>query len=133
MAYDRRVPHPSEHEAAGRPLPAGEAQELAETLGALASPARLRLLVALTDGELSVEQLAAHAELSQSATSHNLRLLRSLRLVRARRSGRNVFYSLHDHHLADLLAAIRHHHEHLHPPVAERLPEPAAESGAAGA
>lgn len=109
------MPHPSEHESAGRPLDADEAQDLAETLGALASPARLRLLVALSDGEHSVEQLSAAAELSQSATSHNLRILRSLRLVRARRAGRNVFYSLHDHHLVDLLAAIRHHHEHLHP------------------
>ena len=54
---------------------------------------------------------------------HHLRLLRSLRLVRARRSGRNVFYSLHDHHIADLLAAVRHHHEHVHPPPAAELPE----------
>jgi len=127
MAYDFLVAHPSEHEAAGRPLGAEEARDLAETLGALASPARLRLLVALTGGELAVEQLAAQAELSQSATSHNLRILRSLRLVRARRSGRNVFYSLHDHHLADLLAAIRHHHEHLHPPGPEPLPQLVAE------
>ena len=50
-------------------------------------------------------------------------LLRSLRLVRARRSGRNVFYSLHDHHIADLIAAVRHHHEHVHPPAAVELPE----------
>lgn len=110
------MPHPSEHEPAARPLGATEAGELAEVLGALASPARLRLLVALSSQELSVEQLAAAAELTQSATSHNLRLLRGMRLVRARRAGRNVFYSLHDHHLVDLLAAIRHHHEHLNPP-----------------
>jgi hypothetical protein len=43
--------------------------------------------------------------------------------VRARRSGRNVFYSLHDHHIGDLLAAIRHHQEHVHPPSAVELPE----------
>jgi DNA-binding transcriptional ArsR family regulator len=112
------VPHPSEHEPPERRLGAEEAGELAETMGALASPARLRLLVALSGRELSVEQLCAETEQAQSATSHNLRLLRGLRLVRARRAGRNVFYSLHDHHLADLLAAIRHHHEHLHPTAA---------------
>jgi len=38
-----------------------------------------------------------------------------LRLVRARRAGRHVHYALHDHHIGDLLAAVRHHHEHVHP------------------
>src|SRR5215207_3619390 len=117
------MPHPSEHKAVGRPLTGEEAEELAETLKALASPGRLRLLTELVGGERTVERLASAAELSVSATSHHLRLLRSLRLVRARRSGRNVFYSLHDHHIADLLAAVRHHHEHVHPPGAVELPE----------
>lgn len=105
----------SEHHDAGRPLGEQEASELAETLKALASPSRLRVLYALRSGEKTVEQLAAASGLSQSATSHNLRLLRAIRLVRARRAGRNVFYTLHDHHLPLLLAAIRHHHEHVNP------------------
>jgi DNA-binding transcriptional ArsR family regulator len=109
------MPHPAEHEAPTRALGEHEAQDLAETLKALASPARLRLLTDLLGGERTVEQLARAADLSDSATSHHLRLLRSLRLVRARRDGRNVFYVLHDHHIADLLAAVRHHHEHVHP------------------
>jgi DNA-binding transcriptional ArsR family regulator len=117
------MPHPAEHDTPTRPLGAAEAEDLTETLKALASPGRLRLLTDLLDGERTVEQLAAVADLSVSATSHHLRLLRSLRLVRARRSGRNVFYSLHDHHLADLLAAVRHHHEHVHPPTAVEVPE----------
>jgi DNA-binding transcriptional ArsR family regulator len=111
------VPHPAEHERAGRPLGADEAEDLAETLKALASPGRLRVLTELVGAERTVEQLAAAAGLSLSATSHHLRLLRSLRLVRARRDGRHVIYGLHDHHLADLLAAVRHHHEHVHPPA----------------
>jgi DNA-binding transcriptional ArsR family regulator len=115
------MPHPSEHEAAGRPLGADEAYELAEMLKALASPARLRLLSELLAGEKPVERLAAAAGLSMSATSHHLRLLRSLRLVRARRDGRQVFYGLHDEHLADLLAAVRHHREHVHPLAAVEL------------
>ena len=49
-------------------------------------------------------------------------LLRSLRLVHARRDGRHVRYELHDHHVADLLAAVRHHHEHVHPPAPVELP-----------
>ena len=117
------MPHPAEHEPAARPLEAGEAEELAETLKALASPGRLRLLTELLAGERTVEQLAAAAELSVSATSHHLRLLRSLRLVRPAASGRHVFYALHDHHIADLLAAVRHHHEHVHPPAAVELPD----------
>src|SRR5215212_1356550 len=119
------MPHPSEHEASGRPLGVDEADELAETLKALASSGRLRLLNELLAGEQPVERLAAAAGLSMSATSHHLRLLRSLRLVRARRDGRHVYYALHDHHLADLLGAVRHHHEHVHPPAAVELPTPA--------
>jgi DNA-binding transcriptional ArsR family regulator len=119
------MPHPSEHGSATQPLGAAESEELAETLKALGSPGRLRLLTDLLDGERTVERLAAAAGLSLSATSHHLRLLRSLRLVRARRDGRHVYYALHDHHLADLLAAVRHHHEHVHPPVAVALPAPA--------
>lgn len=119
----------SEHHDAGRPLGEAEAGELAETLKALASPSRLRVLYALRSGEKTVEQLAAASGLSQSATSHNLRLLRTIRLVRARRAGRNVFYTLHDHHLPLLLAAIRHHHEHLHPHgAAAQEPEPVTEA-----
>jgi DNA-binding transcriptional ArsR family regulator len=122
------MPHPSEHGAAGRPLTGDEAQELAETLKALASAGRLRVLTELVGGERTVEQLAAAAELSVSATSHHLRLLRSLRLVRARRDGRHVIYTLHDHHLGDLLAAVRHHREHVHPPDAVHLPDATAEA-----
>lgn len=50
-----------------------------------------------------------------SAASHQLRILRSLRLVRVRRAGRHAFYALHDHHVGALLAAVRHHREHVHP------------------
>jgi DNA-binding transcriptional ArsR family regulator len=111
-------------------LGAHEAENLAETLKALASPGRLVVLTELVSGENTVEQLAAAAGLSVSATSHHLRLLRTLRLVRARRDGRHVFYSVHDHHLVDLLAAVRHHHEHVHPPAAVELPAHAGEQTA---
>jgi DNA-binding transcriptional ArsR family regulator len=117
------MPHASEHAAASRPLGAEEAQQLTETLKALASPSRLRVLAELVAGERTVEQLAAAAGLSPSATSHNLRLLRALRLVRSHRAGRHAYYALHDHHVADLLAAVRHHHEHVHPPAPVELPE----------
>jgi DNA-binding transcriptional ArsR family regulator len=122
------MPHPAEHGPASRPLGDAEADEIAQTLKALASPARLCLLTELLDDERAVEDLAAAAGLSLSATSHHLRILRALRLVRGRRDGRHVRYALHDHHIAELLAAVRHHHEHVHPLPPDELPT--AESAA---
>ena len=116
------MPHPAEHSPPDRRLGQRDAEELAETLKALGSPGRLRVLTELLGGERTVEDLAAAAALSLSATSHHLRLLRSLRLVHARRDGRYVRYELYDHHVADLLAAVRHHHEHVHPPAGIDLP-----------
>jgi DNA-binding transcriptional ArsR family regulator len=60
--------------------------------------------------------------MEQSAVSHQLRMLRQLRLVSVRRDGRRAFYRLHDHHVPELLAAMRHHHEHVNPPVANTAP-----------
>jgi DNA-binding transcriptional ArsR family regulator len=84
----------------------GEAvtQELAETFRVLADAGRVRLILALLEGgELCVCDLAAVTGLSQTACSHNLRLLRAGRIVRYRRSGRNVFYTLDDAHIRLLL------------------------------
>ena len=84
---------------------------------------RLRLLWAMLGGERTVEELARSTGSAQSATSHQLRLLRQSRLVAVRRNGRHAHYRLYDHHIADLLAAIRHHHEHVHPSQTLTLPE----------
>lgn len=119
-----RMPHPTEHGAPGRELTATELLELSGTMRALGSPGRLRLLFGLLEAERTVEDLAVIAGLEPSATSHHLRLLRDRRLVRVRRAGRHSFYALHDHHVADLLAAVRHHREHVRPPVAGALPAP---------
>lgn len=107
------MPHPSEHTSTEQPLEATEAEQLAESMRMFGSASRLRLLWALIDGPLSVEQLTSTTGLSQSAASHQLRLLRQARLVKARRDGRRVYYELHDHHLPELLAALRHHREHV--------------------
>ncbi|MDH4063686.1 MAG: metalloregulator ArsR/SmtB family transcription factor [Acidobacteriota bacterium] len=82
---------------------------LADIFRALGDPTRVRILDALSHGELCVCDLAAVLALSQSAVSHQLRLLRSLRLVRARRDGRMVFYTLDDRHIVDLLRQGRRH------------------------
>jgi DNA-binding transcriptional ArsR family regulator len=124
------VPHPSEHRSAHRPLAEDEAQELAATLKAIGSPARLSLLTELVETKLTVEELASAARLSLSGTSHHLRILRDLRLVRGRREGRHVRYELYDHHIAELLAAIRHHREHVYPPAPTELPRRRARASA---
>jgi DNA-binding transcriptional ArsR family regulator len=75
------------------------AGELAEIFRALGDPTRVRLIDALAHGELCVCDLAALIGMSESAVSHQLRLLRSLRLVRPRREGRMVYYALDDRHI----------------------------------
>ncbi|HEU4656728.1 MAG TPA: metalloregulator ArsR/SmtB family transcription factor [Capillimicrobium sp.] len=117
------MPHPSEHAPADRPLGRDEAEELAEAMRLFGTASRLRLLWALLAGERTVEQLATETELTQTSVSHQLRALRQARLVKVRREGRHAHYRLHDHHVADLLAAIRHHHEHVHPPAPAELPD----------
>lgn len=106
------MPHPLEHSAAARPLGPGEAAEIAEDMRAFGTESRVRLLFALLSGELAVDELATATNLEPNAVSQQLRILRQLRLVTAEREGRRVRYRLHDHHVADLLEAVRHHHEH---------------------
>jgi len=75
---------------------------LAELFGALSDPTRLRIISVLLESELNVGQIAGSVGLSESAVSHQLRGLRQMRLVRARKSGRQVFYALDDDHVARL-------------------------------
>jgi DNA-binding transcriptional ArsR family regulator len=107
------VPDPAEHELS-KPLAADEAETLAEAMRAFGTASRLRLLWAMRDEERTVEELVAATAMSSSAASQQLRLLRQAHLVAVRRSGRYAYYRLHDHHVADLLAAIRSHYDHAH-------------------
>ena len=94
------------------PLGDGLAAQLAETFKALADPTRVRMLYALSHAELCVGDLAAVLEMTESAVSHQLRLLRSLRVVRARRDGKLVFYTLDDEHVARLFQISLEHLGH---------------------
>ena len=89
----------------------GEADvtDLAEIFRALGDPTRVRILGALSHGELCVCDLAALVRMSESAVSHQLRVLRNLRLVKPRREGRMVFYALDDRHIITLFRqGLRH-------------------------
>ncbi len=101
-------------------LPDAEAAaDLAALFGALGDPTRVRLLAALAVGPLCVCDLAAVLGMTQSAISHQLRLLRALHLVRARREGKMVWYALDDDHVRDLLAIGNEHIGHQVPQRAE--------------
>jgi DNA-binding transcriptional ArsR family regulator len=96
---------------ARRLLPPSAVEQVADVFRLLGDPTRVRLVDALTHGERCVCDLAALVGLSESAVSHQLRLLRAARLVRVRRAGRLAFYSLDDHHVAGLVHDTRQHVE----------------------
>lgn len=81
----------------------------ADTFSAMGDPNRTMILAHLARGERCVSDLAAELGVSESAVSQHLRLLRTLRLVRRRRQGRHVFYSLDDHHVEILLEVCLEH------------------------
>lgn len=81
----------------------GVLEEAARLLGVISDPTRLRIMDALRLGELCVCDLAAVLGMSVSAISHQLRLLRASRLVRTRRDGRVIFYTIHDSHVEKLM------------------------------
>ena len=100
----------------------GSASALAETFKVLGDVTRVRILDALGRTELCVGDLAELLGLTESAVSHQLRLLRGMRLVRARRDGRLIFYSLDDDHIVGLFAQGLEHIEERAPASAGGAP-----------
>jgi DNA-binding transcriptional ArsR family regulator len=82
---------------------------MAELFHQMADSTRLELLLALSDGEKCVCDLAENARVSVSAVSHQLRSLKMARLVRSRRDGRHVYYSLDDDHVQSLVSLAGEH------------------------
>jgi len=89
------------------------ARSVAETMQALATPSRVRILSRLAAGPCSVGDLATDVAMGQSAVSQQLRVLRHLGLVVGERDGRSVIYALHDDHVRALLTEAVSHAEHL--------------------
>ncbi len=88
------------------------AANLAGIFKALADPTRIRMVSVLAQTELCVGDLAATLGMTQSAVSHQLRLLRDMRVVKGRKQGRLVFYSLDDDHIHDLFQRGLEHVKH---------------------
>lgn len=101
--------HPETASAACPLLPADElpAEEelwlLADTYKIFGDSTRLKIIFALMQGELCVQEISAALAMSQSAVSHQLRILRASRLVKSRRDGRNILYSIDDGHVVSIL------------------------------
>ena len=103
-ACEVRVVHMSRvNRARDEAIPDQEIDRLSQTYKVLGDPTRLKIVMALGGGEMCVCDLAAFLDLTESAVSHQLRRLRDMSLVKKRREGQILFYSLDDDHVADLL------------------------------
>jgi DNA-binding transcriptional ArsR family regulator len=78
--------------------------ELADFFKLFGDPSRIKILFTLGATELCVGEIASMLGMERSAVSHQLRILSRSRLVRSRKSGKNVFYSLSDRHIKNVLA-----------------------------
>ena len=88
------------------------AARLAELFSLLGDVSRLQIIAALNGGEANVTELSQAVDLSHSAVSHQMRQLRQMRLVRARKEGRYVYYALDDEHVQDLFRRGLEHVKH---------------------
>ncbi|MEW6086009.1 MAG: metalloregulator ArsR/SmtB family transcription factor [Chloroflexota bacterium] len=89
-----------------------KAIQLAELFSALSDASRVRIISLLLDGEMGVGALAEKLNMTESAVSHQLRGLRQMRFVRARKAGRQVFYRLDDDHVEKLYRMGLEHVQH---------------------
>ena len=78
------------------------ARQIASLFESLSDPTRVRIIAALSQGEVNVGDLVDFVGLSKSAISHQLRGLKDKRVVRSRKQGRQVFVCLDDEHIAEL-------------------------------
>lgn len=113
MDHDRcgsRIIHPEKISTAREnALPAAEVEAISQLFKAVADPGRLRILYALAGEEMCVCDLSALLGVSESAVSHQLRLLRTMNLVTNRREGTVLYYRLADDHVTDLIALALNH------------------------
>ncbi|TBL77669.1 ArsR/SmtB family transcription factor [Paenibacillus thalictri] len=88
------------------------AAQMADWFKAFSDPTRIRLIDALLQKELCVHDLTVLLDMGQSAISHQLRFLRNMRIVKRRKQGKTVFYSLDDAHIEQIFLQTRQHISH---------------------
>ncbi|MFC7371057.1 ArsR/SmtB family transcription factor [Fictibacillus iocasae] len=85
---------------------------VSQTFKALGDPTRIRILHLLAQKEHSVNEIAENLSLLQSTVSHQLRFLKNVRLVKYRREGTTLYYSMDDEHVMNVLEQTIHHAQH---------------------
>ena len=107
---ERRIIHEDRLETARETLPADSfIQNMSELFKTMGDPSRVKILMALDVQEMCVCDLAALLGVSESAASHQMRTLRSMRLVKNRREGQVLYYRLIDDHVMQLIRVARDH------------------------
>lgn len=86
--------------------------ELSDFFKVMGDSTRIQLLWALEESEMCVNDLAALLNMTKSAVSHQLKVLRTAKLVRPEKKGKNVYYALDDEHVKDILEKALEHLEH---------------------
>lgn len=88
------------------------AEEMADLFKALGDPTRIKIIHALSQCELCVHDLTVVLEMGQSNVSHQLRFLRNLRIVKRRKEGKTVYYSIDDEHVQEVFLQTLEHLRH---------------------
>lgn len=96
-------------------VPETELIDLAELFKNFADSTRIRILYDLFDGEKNVSEICRDLDMNQSAISHQLKILKTSKLVRARREGKAIYYALDDDHVKIIIAMGKEHVEHIEP------------------
>lgn len=91
---------------------AAEIEQVSQLFKVLSDPTRLKIMLSLKAGEKNVTAIAEAVSMEQSAVSHQLKLLRENRVVKSRREGKAILYSLDDEHVIDILQETFEHIEH---------------------
>ena len=87
-------------------------EKVSQLFKVLSDPTRLNILLYLKDGKKNVTSISQSVQMEQSAVSHQLRLLRENHVVKSRREGKTILYSLDDFHVLDILEQTIKHVEH---------------------
>ncbi len=103
------------HSASQHMLPLETISDISTLFKILSDPTRVKIVWALEEQELCVCDIAATLSMTKSAISHQLALLRKHRIVKPRREGKQVFYSLDDEHITLIIEMAKTHVCHTHP------------------
>ena len=109
-ASTKHIPDLEKIDTARKQLPGYDViDSIAQFFGLLSDPTRLKIVIVLKKEELCVHEIARAIDLSISAVSHQLRLLKTAKMVKNRRNGKMVYYSLDDEHIEQLLSVAGEH------------------------